>query len=307
MARRRMIDPNFWESIDVWKLTIRQRLLAIGLISLADDEGRGLADPLWIKAKLFPHDDEVRTADIEADLGALQKHLSFVVYETEGKIFYEWTNWRKWQTVDKPRKSNIPPPPENSDTSRGIFGEYSGNSRRTVEENSPTVPGNVDNQSDTTRRAFALEKEEEIEVEDELEKEYKGDKAADAADDADASSPLDLVKPGEIAKVWNEICGDVLPKATKLTDERRRKIRARLAESTERRALEWWRNYFSLIRQSPFLCGNNDRGWRADFDWAIRSETVITRVLEGRYRPKTQATIPRAFASLMEWAEEVES
>ena len=43
MARRRMIDPNFWESEDVSRLSLFARLLFIGMISNADDEGRGRA------------------------------------------------------------------------------------------------------------------------------------------------------------------------------------------------------------------------------------------------------------------------
>jgi DnaD/phage-associated family protein len=112
LARRRMIDPNFWESLDVWNLTIRQRLLAIGLFSLADDEGRGIADARWLKAKIFPADDEVSPAEIERDLQAIGQHLSFVLYEAEGKKYYAWLNWRKWQAVEKPRESAIPAPPD---------------------------------------------------------------------------------------------------------------------------------------------------------------------------------------------------
>jgi len=113
---------------------------------------------------------------------------------------------------------------------------------------------------------------------------------------------VDCIKPNEVVRLWNEECGDVLPKVVKITEERRRKIKSRVASSPERRSPEWWRSYFRAIRASPFLCGDNDRGWRANFDWAVRSETVIARVLEGLYQSRKK--IPRAFASLMEWAQE---
>ena len=41
MARKRMIDPNIWDSEDFSKLSILGRLLFIGMFSNADDEGRG--------------------------------------------------------------------------------------------------------------------------------------------------------------------------------------------------------------------------------------------------------------------------
>jgi DnaD and phage-associated domain len=150
-----MIDPNFWESIDVWKLTIRQRLLAIALFSLADDEGRGLAEPLLLKVKVFPHDDEVKVRDIEDDLRNIERNLSIVLYEIDGKKFYAWKNWTKWQKVEKKTKSVIPGPPEgnipqpfgeNSGNSRGEVGKYS--EPNIIEENMKIIEGEGDNSND---------------------------------------------------------------------------------------------------------------------------------------------------------------
>ncbi len=39
---------------------------------------------------------------------------------------------------------------------------------------------------------------------------------------------------------------------------------------------------FEMAGKSQFLNGDNDRGWRADFDWLIKPENAI-KVLEGRY------------------------
>lgn len=108
MARRRMIDPNFWESEDVSKLTIRQRLLLIGLFSNADDYGRGRAKPTYIRSVVFPYDD-ISVDEIREDLEAIRRHISIVFYEVDGNSYYEFQNWDKWQTVQKPQKSMIPP------------------------------------------------------------------------------------------------------------------------------------------------------------------------------------------------------
>jgi len=95
------------------------------------------------------------------------------------------------------------------------------------------------------------------------------------------NAQTDSVTPARVVDLWNEICGDVLPRVRVITTERRSKIRARAREPG--RDESWWREYFARIRASPFLCGDGSRGWRADFDWAVRSETTIARVLEGRY------------------------
>ncbi|MGB9845871.1 MAG: hypothetical protein ACPLRH_00005, partial [Desulfotomaculales bacterium] len=119
MARRRMIDPNFWQSQDVARLTIRQRLLAIGLFSNADDEGRGVANPAYVRAVVFPYDD-IPAAEIEEDLQAIARWLELDLYEVDGNRYYAWSNWRKWQRVEKPQRSIIPAPPwENSGNDSG--------------------------------------------------------------------------------------------------------------------------------------------------------------------------------------------
>jgi len=44
---------------------------------------------------------------------------------------------------------------------------------------------------------------------------------------------------------------------------------------------------FEMAGKSQFLNGDNDRGWKADFDWLIKPENAI-KVLEGRYSNGTQ-------------------
>jgi hypothetical protein len=56
---------------------------------------------------------------------------------------------------------------------------------------------------------------------------------------------------------------------------------------------------FSLAESSKFLCGSNDKNWKADFDWIIGTNSGgdqhLTRILEGAYieRMKTPQR-PRA-------------
>ena len=77
MARRRMIDPNIWQSEDVAELSMFARLLLIGLISNADDEGRGKANPVFLKSTIFPYDEisieEVKKALEEGIIATFMK------------------------------------------------------------------------------------------------------------------------------------------------------------------------------------------------------------------------------------------
>jgi hypothetical protein len=46
--------------------------------------------------------------------------------------------------------------------------------------------------------------------------------------------------------------------------------------------LDGWSNVLSKVEASQFLRGENDRGWRADFDFVL-SEANFTKITEGKY------------------------
>jgi hypothetical protein len=53
--------------------------------------------------------------------------------------------------------------------------------------------------------------------------------------------------------------------------------------------LDWWRNYFSHIKKSPFLMGNVSNPGRApfklSFDWVINEQNMVN-IYEGKYHRK---------------------
>lgn len=48
---------------------------------------------------------------------------------------------------------------------------------------------------------------------------------------------------------------------------------------------------FRMAQQSPFLRGENPRGWTAGFGWMVREEN-LTRILEGAYKPRPEGDQP---------------
>lgn len=150
MPRKRMIDPNIWESEDFATLSVLGKLLFIGLFSLADDEGRGKANPIYLRSKLFPYEaDKVRTTDVENALSEIARSMSVVFYAHNDSKYYALTNWDKWQKIEKPSPSNIPAPTD-SDTIRGTFADESGNSRGVITaEGSPNKNKNKNKNMNT--------------------------------------------------------------------------------------------------------------------------------------------------------------
>jgi len=103
--RIRTIKPEFWKSESMCGLSAGTRLLAIGLLNYADDEGFFLAHPALIRGELMPFD-----AGTESIPGMLQElvgigYLELIVREnrTIGRV----VNFRKHQLVNRPQKSKL--------------------------------------------------------------------------------------------------------------------------------------------------------------------------------------------------------
>lgn len=81
----------------------------------------------------------------------------------------------------------------------------------------------------------------------------------------------------QIADMYNETCVS-FPRLTKLSDSRKKAIRARLKQYT----IEDFRKLFEMAEESSFLKGQNDRDWSASFDWLIK-DANMAKVLDGNY------------------------
>lgn len=85
----------------------------------------------------------------------------------------------------------------------------------------------------------------------------------------------------QIATLYNSICVS-FPKLTKLSDRRKKSIRARFNQGY---TVEDFKRLFELAEGSRFLKGGNDRNWSASFDWMI-ADANIAKVLDGNYTDK---------------------
>ena len=128
MARKRMIDPNIWQSEDFSKLSTLAKLVFIGLFSLADDEGRGRSNPVYLKSSLFPYEESIRSADIDKTLSEISSNMSVIFYSCDGNSYYSLYNWNIWQKIDRPSESKIPE--YDKEKMNLLFDEHSTNNRR---------------------------------------------------------------------------------------------------------------------------------------------------------------------------------
>ena len=87
-----------------------------------------------------------------------------------------------------------------------------------------------------------------------------------------------MSSPDDLCAAWNRICVS-LGKCIKLTAKRKTHAKARLKEYT----LPEWEDIFQRIEASPFCKGNGSTGWKASFEWIIKSADNAVKVLEGKY------------------------
>jgi len=83
----------------------------------------------------------------------------------------------------------------------------------------------------------------------------------------------------EIKNEFNLICVS-FPKVIQLSDSRKNKIRLRWEQL---KTLEKFIELFTATENTPFLKGQNDRGWKASFDWLIDNDRNCLKVLERQY------------------------
>lgn len=81
-----------------------------------------------------------------------------------------------------------------------------------------------------------------------------------------------------IADMYNATCIS-FPKLTKLSDKRKRAIKARFNQGY---TVEDFRRLFELAEDSSFLKGGNGRSWTASFDWLI-ADANMAKTLDGNY------------------------
>lgn len=97
----------------------------------------------------------------------------------------------------------------------------------------------------------------------------------------------------EAFDAWNAIAEETsLPVARVLTAARKAGIKSRLADCG---GIEEWRMVIAKVRDSPFLRGVNDRGWKADLDFLLQPKS-FNRLMDGGYGDRKPSTGDRIAA-----------
>lgn len=99
----------------------------------------------------------------------------------------------------------------------------------------------------------------------------------------DTTQSEEAVPYSKIVSDYNNICSS-FPKVQKISESRKKAVRARLNSGY---SIEDLKRAFERAEASPFLKGQNERNWTADFDWML-TDRNLAKVLEGKYDPNTK-------------------
>ena len=110
MPRIRTVKPGLWSDAKVASLTYEARLLLVGLISMADDEGRFIATIAAIRGYVFPH-DRITDAHVRRLRDEIAHTKIITVYHADGLELGAFPSWLRHQRINRPTPSVIPPPP----------------------------------------------------------------------------------------------------------------------------------------------------------------------------------------------------
>lgn len=95
------MKPDIWDDDAIGAVSIPARLLFLGLITQADDDGYLPGTPKWIGSKIYPYDDAVGIKDISTWIKELAEVGLICSYEVDGRSYIWLPNWKNHQSIDK--------------------------------------------------------------------------------------------------------------------------------------------------------------------------------------------------------------
>ncbi len=110
-ARIRTIKPEMWQDEKIGALSRDARLLLLGLLTMADDEGRLLATPMRVLGHVFPFDSEAQKR-LPKWLKEVESSGIVLFYEHNGNPYAAFRHWKRHQKINRATESELPAPPD---------------------------------------------------------------------------------------------------------------------------------------------------------------------------------------------------
>lgn len=115
MARIRTIKPEFWTDERLTECSLSARLLFIGMLNFADDNGNQAYSAKRLKMQIFPAD----AIDTQPLLDDLISHGVVIAYSVDGENYLHIKGFAKHQVINRPSATKIPMPKLTEDSVSG--------------------------------------------------------------------------------------------------------------------------------------------------------------------------------------------
>lgn len=199
--RIRSLKPEAIRHRKVGPLPDREFRLWIGMLTLADDEGRLVADAEQLRVEVFGYHQSVKSTHVERALLHLDQVGLVRLYHLSGTTYACFPSWHNHQRINRPTPSCIPPAEQGEQVAVPVS-----------PESAPVTPLAVSPRS-PARTAYS----------DDFEKfwqEYpkrigKGDAwrawVKIAPDEGLVTAMLEAIQRGRLSKQWQENGGQYIP------------------------------------------------------------------------------------------------
>ena len=103
-----------WADPAIAKMSHAERLLFIGMVTIADDEGRLPASASYLAGAIFPNDSQAPRSVRRWRDSVVEKAPNVLLYQHEGVDFISLARWERYQKPSHPTPSKLPKPSRRS-------------------------------------------------------------------------------------------------------------------------------------------------------------------------------------------------
>lgn len=152
--RIRTLKPEMWQDERVGTLSRDARLLLLGLVTLADDEGRFACPMPRIIGHCFPWDDDITPAKVSRWLEEIAAQGIVLLYRSEGRPYGAFRHWRRHQRVNRATPSTLPSSPDDAVTAENAVPDHGERTTNAVRNHEAFTESSLNAHTPTRRRAF---------------------------------------------------------------------------------------------------------------------------------------------------------
>ena len=222
--------------------------------------------------KDIPYTEQMLAAQFNRPLTLVQIALNtfqrFGMIDVVDDILYV-SNWEKYQSVDRLREIR----------------EYNRLAQKKSREKKKLLQ-NVNDVSMTSQHCHDTDKDKEKELDTDI------DIDLDSEGDIEYSTPqaeaMSVNCPyAKIKELYHKICISY-PKIKTIDGNRKTAVGARWRTY---KSLDVFEELFTIAETTPFLKGENNNNWSADFDWMMKP-TNFSKILEHKYDDRSSGNAP---------------